>query len=71
LGVSMTVNFDIISPIRGQRKMPSERSSADTTYACGVVFPIISKSKKAFRCPTYWQPQAYPYSGKSGLTVYN
>jgi hypothetical protein len=28
----MTVNFDIISPIRGQRKMPSERSSADTTY---------------------------------------
>ena len=32
LGVSINVNFDMISPLRGQRKMPSERSSADTMY---------------------------------------
>src|SRR5712691_7618756 len=31
-GVSRNVVFDIIPPIRGHRKMPWERKSADTTY---------------------------------------
>src|SRR5712691_3957176 len=31
-GVSRNVVFDIIPPIRGHRKMPWERKSADTSY---------------------------------------
>ncbi len=41
MGVSINVNFDMISPLRGQRKMPSQRSSADTNYLVnsgGVIF---------------------------------
>jgi hypothetical protein len=47
-GLSINVDFDIISPIRGQRKMPSERSSADTIYLLGLSLAITVCERVAF-----------------------